>query len=45
MNKLTNGSRTHVGHKTSRANDGGYNYDNLELEDATYNQSHGKENV
>jgi hypothetical protein len=45
MNKLTNGSRTHVGHKTSRANDGGYDFDNLGLEDAKYNQSHGKENV
>lgn len=44
-NKLTDGSRTHIGHKISRANDGEYDYDNLELEDASYNQSHGKENV
>jgi hypothetical protein len=43
--KFTDGSQTHIGHKTSRANDGSYTKDNLELEDAHYNQSHGKENV
>ena len=43
--KFTDGSQTHIGHKTSRANDGDYTLDNLELEDAEYNQSHGKENV